>query len=61
MKRAICSNIDGPTDYLIKVGKPDKDSGVICCHLYVESKKDGTNELIYETELDSRHREQIYS
>ena len=44
---AFCSNMDGPRDYHIKWSKSDKD-------LYVKSKKNDTNELIYETETDSQ-------
>ena len=29
-------------------------------HLYVESKKNNTNELIYKTENKLRHRKQTY-
>ena len=29
-------------------------TNIICCHLYVESKKNDTNELIYKTEIDSQ-------
>ena len=39
--------MDGPRDYQTKLSKPDK------YHLYVESKKSDTNELIYKTETDS--------
>ena len=27
---------------------------IICYHVYVESKKNGTNELIFKTEIESR-------
>ena len=44
---AICSNIDGPRNYLTKWSQIKRN---IWYYLYVESKKSDTNELIYKTE-----------
>ena len=45
--------MDGPGDYHTKVTKVRKKMNV-WFHLYVESKKKNTNELICETETDSQ-------
>ena len=52
---AICSNIGGPRDYhiLSEVSQTEK-TNIIWYHLYVESKKNDTNELSYKTEIDSQ-------
>ena len=47
---AICSNMDGPRDCHTEWSK--SKTNIIWCHLYVESKKNDTNELIYKTEID---------
>ena len=49
---AICSNVDGPRDYHIMWSK--SKTKIIWYHLYVESKKNDTNELIYKTETGSQ-------
>ena len=46
---AICSNMDGPRDYNTKT-----KTNIIWYQLYVESKKNDTNELISKTETDSQ-------
>ena len=45
--------MNGPRDYHTKWSKPDKDKYHIY-HLYAESKKNDTNELIYKIEIDSQ-------
>ena len=49
---ATCSNMDGPGDYHRKWSQ--RKTNVIRYGLYVESKKNGTNELIYKTEIGSQ-------
>ena len=44
----MCSNMDGIRDYHIKYTK----ISIIWYHLYAESKKTDTNELIYQMEID---------
>ena len=44
--------MDGPRDYHIKWSKIK--TNIIWHHLYVESKKNDTDELIYKTETDSQ-------
>ena len=48
---AICSNMNGPRDYHTKWNKPKTN---IIYQLYVESKKNDTNELIYKTEIETQ-------
>ena len=43
----------GPRDCLTEWSKSDRERE-IWYHLYVESKKNVTNELIYKTETDSQ-------
>ena len=50
---AICSTVDGPRDYHTKWSKPEKGKYHMY-HLYVESKKNDINGLIYKTETDSQ-------
>ena len=50
---AIYSNMDGPRDYHSEWSKSDRERQMSWYHLYVESKK-CTNELIYETKIDSQ-------
>ena len=47
----ICSNLDEPRDYHTKWSK--SKINIVWYHLFVESKKNDTNELIYKTETDS--------
>ena len=47
----ICSNMDGPRAHHTKWSK--RKTNITWHHLYVESKKNDTNELIYKTEIDS--------
>ena len=47
MSHAICSNMDGPRDYHKKWNKPERERQ-ISYNLYVASKKNDTNELIYK-------------
>ena len=47
---AICGNMDGPRDYHTELSQ----TNIIWYHLYVESKKNDTNEIIYKTETDSQ-------
>ena len=51
MSHAICSNMDGPRDYHKKWNKPERERQ-ISYNLYVASKKNDTNELIYKMETD---------
>ena len=48
----ICSNMDEPRNYHTKWSKSEKTN--IWYHLYVESKKNDTNELIYRTEIENK-------
>ena len=50
---AICS-MDGLRDYYTKQSKSDRERQISWHHLYVESKKHDTNELIYKIEIDSQ-------
>ena len=52
---AICSNMDGPSDYHTKWSKSDRERQKSCDITYVEyEKKKDTNELSYKTEIDSQ-------
>ena len=55
---AICSNIDGPRNYLTKWSQIKRN---IWYYLYVESKKSDTNELIYKTEIDWETQRQTWT
>ena len=47
--------MDRPRDYHTKWSKPDRESQVLPdSQIYVESKKNNTNELIYKTEIESQ-------
>ena len=46
------SNMDGHRDYHMK--RSQRKTNIIWYHLYVESEKNDTNELIYKTEIDSQ-------
>ena len=48
----ICSNLDEPGDYHTKWSQ--SKINIIWYQLFVESKKNDTNELIYKTETDSQ-------
>ena len=50
---AICSNMDGPTDYHTKWSKSGKDKYHMISPLCWILKSD-TNELTYKTEIDSQ-------
>ena len=50
----ICSEVDGPRDDDTKWSKSDTERQISWYCLYVESKKRGTNELIYKTEIESQ-------
>ena len=41
---------------IIILSKSDRNTNVIWYHLYVESKKNDTNELIYKTETDLENK-----
>ena len=47
---AICSNMDGPRDCHTEWSKVDTERQIYL--LYLELKKNGTNELIYKTEVE---------
>ena len=49
---AICSNMDGPRDCHTEWSQ--RKTKIIWYHLYVESKRNDTNGLIYKTETDSQ-------
>ena len=49
---AICSNMDELRDY--HTNWSQTKTNIIWYHLYGESKKNDTNELIYKTEIDSQ-------
>ena len=53
MKYAICSNLDGPTDYDTKWSKSDKEIPYDTAFMWNLKKKIWYNELIYKTEIDS--------
>ena len=46
--------MDGPRDDHTKQSKPDRETNIIWYHVYVESKKNDTTELVYKTEIDSQ-------
>ena len=48
----ICSNMDGPRDYHTKWSKSEKDNYHMISHVW--NLKYDTNELMYETEMDSQ-------
>ena len=51
---AICSDIDGPRDCYTEWSKSDRERQISFDNaLNVESKKNGTNEPIYRTEIES--------
>ena len=49
---AICSNIDGPRDYITKWSKTEKDKYHMIVFVH-EIWKNDTNKLIHKTETDS--------
>ena len=51
---AICSNMDGPRDYYTKWSKSDRERQISYDIAYMWNLKKDTNELIYETEIDSQ-------
>ena len=51
---AICSNMDGPTDYHTKWSKSERERQIPYDITYMWNLKYDTNELIYETEIDSQ-------
>ena len=55
---SVCTRIigyqGGPRDDHTKWSKSDRERQIPRDHLYVESKKNGPNELIYKTETDSQ-------
>ena len=48
---SICSNVDAPRDYHTK--RSQRKTSIIY-HLYVESNKNDSKELIYKTETNSQ-------
>ena len=52
---AICSNIDGPRDCHTEWSKSDTERQVSydIAYMWNLKKKEGTNELIYKTEVES--------
>ena len=50
----ICSNMDGPRDYQTKWSKSERQRQISYDIVYMLNLKYDTNELIYETETDSR-------
>ena len=46
--------MDGSRDYHTKWSKSDRERQVSYNIIYVESKKNDTNELVYKTETDSQ-------
>ena len=51
---AICSNMDGPRDYHTKWSKSERERQIPYDITYMWNLKYDTNEVIYETETDSR-------
>ena len=51
---AICSNMDGPRDYHTKWSKSERERQIPYDITYMWNLKYDTNELIYETEIDSQ-------
>ena len=51
---AICSNMDGPTDYHTKWSKSERGRQIPYDVTYMWNLKYDTNELIYEVETDSQ-------
>ena len=57
-KNAICSNMDATRDYHTKWSKSERERQISYDITYMWYLKYGTNEPIYKTETESRHREQ---
>ena len=55
---AICSNMDATRGYHTKWKKSERERQIPYDITYMWTLKYNTNEPIYETEVDSRHREQ---
>ena len=51
---AICSNMNGPRDYHTEWSKSDREKQVSYDIIYMWNLKNGTNELIYKTEIESQ-------
>ena len=51
---AICSNMDGPRDYHTKWSKSDRERQIPHDITYIWNLKYDTNELIYETDSQTR-------
>ena len=52
----ICSNMFGPRDYHSKWSQ--RKTNIIWYHLYMESKQNDTNGLIYKREIDLQTQKQ---
>ena len=50
---AICNNMDGLGGYYTKLNKPDRERQISYDITYMWNLKNDTNELIYQTEIDS--------
>ena len=53
------SNMDGPRDYHTKWSKPDRERQISYDITYMWNLKYETNELIYETKIDSHRKKKI--
>ena len=51
---AICSNVDGPRDYHANWGKSERERQTPYAVTYCGILKNGTNQFIYGTEMDSQ-------
>ena len=51
---AICSNMDGPGDHFTKQSKSQREKQIPCDITAMWNLKHDANELIYETETDSK-------
>ena len=51
---AICSNMDGPRDCRTEQSKSDRDRQISYDIIYMWNLKNGTNEVIYKTEIESQ-------
>ena len=50
----MCSNMDGPRDFHTECSKSDRERQIYDIAYRWNLKKNGTNEIIYETEIESQ-------
>ena len=59
--KAICSNMNGSRDCHTKWRELDRERQILHDITHMWNLKYDTNELIFKTEIDHRHRKQAYS